>query len=263
MLTTPDQDPIRSNHADWCAPADALGLAPDVLGARLAEAAAYAVLQRMAPVLRHDMVGAIQPVSILMALLQKRMQMPEPDVQAIAKNLASVSAAAKEVAASCVNAMGWVASNDNPLVNLRTSVDEAAQLMAMELSAAGLKVSNHIFDDSAVVPQSFFRSLLMGALLAFCDQHPIEGSLEVTLDTGLEATGQPVLFTNSTHSTHSTLLTLRTVPSSTDKTLVPADTIRKSRCIDWSDIQALANYLDVTMARGDGWLTLDFAGSRR
>lgn len=260
MLTTPDQDPMRCVNADLCAPADAVGFAPDVLCTRLAEAAAYAVLQRMAPVLRHDMVGAIQPVSILMTLLQKRMQMPEPDVQAIAKNLASVSAAAKEVAASCSHAMGWVASNDNPLVNLRTSVDEAAQLMAMELSAAGLKVSNHIFDDSAVVPQSFFRNLLMGALLAFCDQHPTEGSLEVTLDTGLEATGQPVL---STLSTHPTLLTLRIVPNSADKTLVLADTLRKSRPIDWSDIQALANYLDVTMARGDAWLTFDLAGNRQ
>jgi hypothetical protein len=248
MLTTPVQDSMPLANDTTATPTGAVTLTPDVLRQRLAEAAAYAVLQRMAPVLRHDLVGTLQPVGILMTLLQRRIQMPDPDLQAIAKNLASVSAIAKEGTTGCINAMGWITSKENPLVNLRTSVDEAAQLMAMELSEAGLKISNDISDNNTVVPQSFFRSVLIGALLAFCDQTTTGGSLKVTLEAGSKDTDQP------------TQLMLCILPGGTDKApkIITNNNI-EPRSIDWADIQALAGLFDVNMARGDQWLTLDMS----
>ena len=47
----------------------------DVVPDRLAEAACYAVLRRIAPVLRHDVAGFLQPVGMLMTVLQRRVQM--------------------------------------------------------------------------------------------------------------------------------------------------------------------------------------------
>jgi hypothetical protein len=247
MSTMTNQVSTHLTEAAAMVPTGAATLTSDAPHQRLAEAAAYAVLRRMAPVLRHDVVGLMQPVGIVMTLLQKRIQTPEPDLQAIAKNLASASAMTKEASIGCANAIGWITSNEDPLVNLRTCMDEAAQLMSMELSAAGLKIDNGISDDTTVIPQSFFRSVLIGALLAFCDHQTASGSLQVTLEAGPKNTDKPQ---------H---LWLRILPNNTDQAAISIDSIRKYRNIDWTDVQALAGLFNVTTSQSDGWLTLDLA----
>ncbi len=244
-------DQARPASGPTFAPAVALtvapAVAPDVLRKLLAEAATYAVLRRIAPVLRHDVAGLMQPAAIIMAILQKRIQMPEPDLQAITKNLAAISASSKEAIAGCVDAIGWITTSEDSAVNLRNSVDQATQLLGMELSGAGLEVRNDIADDTRLVPQSFYRSVLIGALLAFCDHHTTGGTLQVTLKAGVGNTGK------------CDQLCLRLLPRDTDKAFIPTDLVRKSRTIDWTDVQAMAGSFSVAMAQGDGWLTLDLA----
>ncbi|MEO7253008.1 MAG: hypothetical protein ABIZ64_02090, partial [Casimicrobium sp.] len=80
---------------------------------RLAEAACYAVLQRIAPVLRHDVAGLMQPMGMLMMLLQRRVQLPEPDLQMIAKNVASANALTKQATVGCINAISWMISRED------------------------------------------------------------------------------------------------------------------------------------------------------
>ena len=218
---------------------------------RLAEAASYAVLRRIAPVLRHDVAGFMQPVGMLMMVLQRRIQMPEPDMQAITKNVASVSALTKEATAGCMNAMGWMASRDDSGVSLRHSVDEAAKLLAMELSASGLEITNAVSDDALTVPQSFFRGVLMGALLAFCDQRTPGSILRVSVETGAESGSGDVR------------LMLRMLPgnaaafAASAASAASSATDRKPRSIDWHDVKAMTRSFGARMSRGEGWLSLD------
>lgn len=217
----------------------------DPLQDRLAEAACYAVLRRVAPVLRHDIAGLMQPVSMLMMVLQRRVQMPEPDLQAIVKNVASVSTLTKEATTGCMNAMGWMASRDDTGVNLRSSLDEAIKLLAMELSASGLEISNGVSEDAPAVPQGFFRNVLVGALLAFCDQRTGGGTLQASLEA--EA--------GNSHDTARLTLRMRHDPA----TGLPGspEVDRKSRRIDWADVEAMARTYGASMSRGEGWLSLD------
>ena len=46
--------------------------------ARLAEGPRYALLRRLAPAIRHDMAGSLQPISMVAAMLEKRLQKPDP-----------------------------------------------------------------------------------------------------------------------------------------------------------------------------------------
>ena len=214
---------------------------------RLAEAARYAVLQRIAPALRHDVAGFMQPVGMLMMVLQRRVQMPEPDLQAIAKNVASASALAKEATTGCMNAMGWIAAREDAAVSLRDSVNEAAKLLAMEFSAQGLAISNSISSDVVTVPQSFFRSVLIGALLAFCDQRMAGTTLQISLDAEAE------------NDTAANRLMLRMLPGDVPEVLgltEPPAIDRPSRCIDWPDVEAMASSFGVTMARGEGFVVV-------
>ena len=216
----------------------------ECLNVRLAEAGCYAVLRRLMPVLRHDVAGFMQPVRMLMMVLERRVHAPEPDVQAITKNVVSVSALTKQATADCINALEWIGSSQDAQVSLRSGVDEAIKLLAMELSANALVLVNGISDETPASLQSFLRTVFMGALLAFCDQRAAGGTLKVTFEAATES-----------HSAHR--LQLRLLPGSAVKPPAFQGLVRKYRLIDWHDVHAMATPFGVTVAQGDDWLTLD------
>ena len=210
---------------------------PDFLQERLAEAASYAVLLRIAPALRHDVAGFIQPVGMLVMVLQRRVQMPEPDMQAIAKNVMSVSALTKEATTGCMNAMDWMASREDTYVSLRAGADEVMHLLALELSGHGLSTANDLAESMPRVPRPFFRSVLVSALLAWCDQKPGAGMLRINGSSDANESELKMQF-------------------EVDGTALPADTVSPQRRIGWDDVEALARACGATLSRGDGWLRL-------
>ena len=230
---------------NWPPATDASAISPDDLNDRLADAARYAVLCRIMPVLRHDVAGSMQPVRMLLMVLERRVQIADPDMEAIAKSVASMSTLTKQATVDMMSALGWMASNEDIPVSLRSSVDEASKLLALELSTNALALVNGIADDAATASQSFLRSVFMGAVLAFCDQRVSGGTLQVTFDAATRGSQQP------------DQLQLRMLPDDAGKSPAPLDDGRKCRAIGWPDVQAMAQSCGVQMARGDGWLTLD------
>jgi hypothetical protein len=221
---------------------DTANLTPEALNDRLAEAACYAVLRRLMPVLRHDVAGAMQPVRMLLMVLERRLQAPQPDLEAITKNVTSLSTLTKQASAECMGALAWIGSSQDAQVSLRSSVDEAIKLLAIELSVKALVLVNGITDDAATAPQSFCRGVLMAALLAFCDQSTAGGVLQVTCETDSH---QPAR------------LHLRLLPADAASSPASMDIVRKYRLIDWPDVQALARSFNVKLEPGDGWVMLE------
>ena len=234
MLTTVPTDLSRA--------ADAISVTPDVLQKRLVEAASYAVLHRIAPALRHDVAGFMQPVGMLAMVLQRRVQLPEPDLQAIGKTVASVTALAKEATTGCMNAMDWLVSREDIRVSMVAGADEVARLLALELSGRGLSASHDIADSQARVPQRFFRSVLAAALLAWCDQKPGTGVLRISGSSDASVAA----------------LTLQFEPGGT---VLAADAISPQRPIGWDDVEALARACGATLSSGDGWVRLQLRHS--
>lgn len=224
---------------------DALPTAAESVNDRLAEAARYAVLRRVLPVLRHEVAGSMQPVRMLLMVLERRVQTTDPDLAAITKSVMSLSALTKKATADCMGALGWIDSSQDRHVSLHDSVDEAAKLLALALSVNPLALVNGVADGSATAPQSFFRSVFMGALLAFSDQHVAGGTLEVTFQNA------------AANNQHLGQLQLRMRPTDANKPPPCADMVREPRMIGWPDVQAMARSCGVTMAQGDGWLTLE------
>ena len=233
------------NPSDLPPASAATSISLDGLNDRLAEAARYAVLRRLMPVLRHDVAGSLQPIRTLLVVLERRTQLPQPDLAAIAKTVTSISTLTKQASVDCMSALGWMASGDDAHVSLRSSVDDATKWLALELAAHSLLIVNGIADDSATAPQSFLRSVFMGALLAFCDQCVSGGTLQVTFDAAAVDSPQPGR------------LQLRMLADDTGKSPSFLDVGRKYRLIGWPDVEAMAQSCAVEMARGDGWLTLD------
>ena len=222
--------------------ADAISVTPDVLQARLAEAASYAVLRRIAPALRHDVAGFMQPVGMLVMVLQRRVQMPEPDLPVIAKNVISISALAKEATTGCMNVMDWMASREDACISMCAGVDEVVRLLALELSGHGLSASHDMAEGQMRLPRRFFRSVLAAALLAWCDQTPGAGVLRITGWSDASEAELKLQF-------------------EADGTALPSDAVHRQRPIGWDDAEALARACGATVSRGKGWVRLRLSHS--
>ncbi len=234
MPTTMPTDLLRT--------ADAISVTPDALQVRLVEAASYAVLRRIAPALRHDVAGFMQPVGMLVMVLQRRAQMPEPDLQAISKTLASVSALAKEATTGCMNAMDWLASHEDTCVSMRAGADEVVRLLALEMSGCGLSASHDIAENQACVSRRFFRNVLVAALLAWRDQKPGAGVLRISGSADAQVVELKIQFES-------------------DGTALAAAAVSPQRPIGWNDVETLAGACGATLSKGDDWLRLQLRPS--
>lgn len=243
--------PTDSSHAEVNA-VEASAVEHLLLPQRLAEAANYAALCRLAPFLRHDIAGLMQPLGMLLMVLQRRAQMTAPDIEMISKNIASLSAMTKEATTGCMTVIEWIASKEDVIINLQSGVDEVGKLLAMELSATGLTLVNAIAGEGADesqcvsqhVSQRFLRNVLTCALLAFCDQRTAGNMVQVTIEKDTDSTATR------------DRLRLQMLPGDTLKLATRMDTTPKPRLIDWSDVEALAGSFNVAMTRGEGWLKL-------
>lgn len=210
---------------------------------RLAEAARYALLRRLAPAIRHDMAGALQPISMVAVLLEKRLQKPVPDMTVITKNVHDINTLAREASAACMQLMTWLAPKLDGPVSVHDGVQEAMALVATELSFQGIDLVNDTAGVPMSQPVSVMRGLFMASLLALTDAQTGPGKVVVSADT---ANARPVLS-----------LTFTATPAeedSVDAMAAPS----AYRMLDWDDVQALAAVLSVSLVISSSQVELYF-----
>ena len=101
---------------------------------RSAESARYALLRRLQPAMRHQMAGGFQPVTMLAAIIEKRLLAAMPDMAALARTSGEVRALSTAATRLSLNLMGWIGSDPAAKVPLDTGVLDALHLVATELS---------------------------------------------------------------------------------------------------------------------------------
>lgn len=200
--------------------------APNSSLARLAESARYALLRRLAPAIRHDMAGALQPISMVAAMLEKRLQKPDPDLLALGKNVNAINSLAREASQSCMQLMGWLSPKVDEATPITTGVADAIALVATDLSFKGFALVNQTdtLDDAVAVRVSVLRGLFMATLLAMTDSH--DGPARVVL--AAHTVGDTVVLS----------ISLEAMPA--DQGEVLAGMPSAYRSLDWDDVRALA-----------------------
>ena len=229
------------NFVGVCEPFKAISQSEN---SRLAKAARYAVLGRMMPVLRHDVAGVLPLVQMLLMVLQRRVQNAHPNLAAITENVMSFSILAKKAASDNMSALLWTDSADDSHISVKVGVDEALRLLTREMSLSAPNIVNGIKNESATLMQSTFRSVVIGALLAYCDQNVADSSLQLT-------------FHDVAPGSHIGQLRMQVLSGDVGKLPVSLNVIRQRRVIEWADVQAMAESSCVKMAQRDNWLTLD------
>ncbi len=140
------------------------------------EAARYALLRRLTPTLRHHLVGEFQPIGMIAAMMDRRLQAEQPNLASLRENSASLGKLSRAAASNCLNIMTWISPKGDGTVALDEGVQECLGLLSTEFRFKGLVIVNEVrapqLDGAAgmAVPLNALRSVLPAALLALSDE---------------------------------------------------------------------------------------------
>ena len=136
---------------------------------RFAEAARYALMRRLLPAIRHNLAGALQPIGMMSAMLERRIKSAAPDLAQMAKNTEALTTLSREAAATSLSLMTWLAPRDNELIAVSSAVDESFGLMTTELSFRGFSLDNQAAQTAVKLPKGMLRAVFTASLIALTD----------------------------------------------------------------------------------------------
>lgn len=195
---------------------------------RNAEASRYALLRRLAPAMRHQLAGGLQPVSMMAAIIEKRLKAATPDLAAVAKTSGDVRALAAAATRSSLDLMGWIACDPEARAPLDKGIHDALHLVATELSFRGITCVNETGGMNTEVALHHIRGVFVAALMALTDAAATPANLRVIADCEGESMAVTIALTDV----------------ATAKKITPYDEFQVNlasyRKIDWDDVEALA-----------------------
>lgn len=167
------------------------------------------------------MIGALQPLGMLAAMLERRSQSPAPDMASIQQKSADMGALSREAAATCVSLISWVAPKQADSITVAGGVAECLGVLETDLALRGFVAVNETAGAAMQVPRSLMRSVFAAALVALTDA--ADKAAEVILQAEPSAEG--------------ITLTLTLRPREAQAMDIGGPPYRG---IEWQDVEALA-----------------------
>ena len=186
-----------------------------------AEAARYALMRRLAPTIRHHLIGEFQPLGMITALMDRRLQASAPNISSLRENSSSLGQMSRSAAESCMKLMTWFAPKANAITRLDVGVLDCLSVLTTDFRFRGFVIVNEVKDMPMIVSLTALRSVLPAALIALSDEKP--GAADLRL--------QARKLGNDAE------LSLLRVPADRPADNSPTGDYRQ---LNWRDVQALA-----------------------
>ena len=209
-------------------------------GLALAEAARYALLRRLAPTIRHHLVGEFQPIGMIATMLDRRLQSDAPNLTHLRDNSAALDKLARSSASTCMNLMSWLVPKPGAMTRLDSGVVDCLSLLITECRFRGVVIVNEIAELPVDVSTTALRSVLPAALLALSDQRP--GPADVVLSAAEVPGG--------------VALSILLKPAERSAENSPSSDYR---ALTWRDVAALAQAESVGFSQSGGAVQLSFS----
>ncbi len=203
-------------------------LGPEALQALLADAARHALLQRLAPVLRHEAAGPMQPIAMAASLLDRRLGTPAPDLEQVRDGVQRLVLYARKAVQSGLDLVTWLAPDASARRPLGEAVQEVLGLMATPLGFEGFQLESDLAAPEAAltVPTAAARQLLPACLWWLTDQAAAPGRVQL----------------HARRSGDGVQLQLTWMPHQDSAATTQASPRREPACrkLGWNELQALA-----------------------
>lgn len=145
-----------------------------------AEAARYALLRRLAPSMRHHLVVNLQPIGMIYEVMERRLNVPEPNLAAVHESAQKIKGFARAALSSCLDVVTWLAPEERATTPVAEGVRECVGLLATSLSFRGYAVRNEVTALPGEVSRSAMRNVLTAALIHATDERPPPADLVLT-----------------------------------------------------------------------------------
>ena len=228
LLTTMGDDMTIRNPDD-------ISLRPGILNAEHAdssEAVRYALLQRLAPALQHHMMGQLQSMGMIAAMMEKRLQSAAPDLANIRKDCASLGNVSQTALSAIINMMSWIEPRPASPLKVDIGVKECLGLLSTQFRFKGFAIVNETPQIDGGVSGRSLRSVLSATLIALSDLSQAPADL--------------VIQAQATTAGVDVSVTLR----ATDRKQ-KNDYSTASRLLKWSDVEVLAAAEAVKLTHDD------------
>jgi hypothetical protein len=143
------------------------------------DAARFRLLRRLAPALRHNLLGALQVPEYLVGMIEKRLRSPTPDLARIREDLAFLRSASEKAVSSSMSVMSWIEPDGAQTSDLDTAVFDCMTMLSSPLKLNGFNLVNEVTGIEARVSVTAVRQVLSAALIALSDQSEAPAALLV------------------------------------------------------------------------------------
>ncbi len=141
---------------------------PDATDAA-SEAARYAVLRRIGPALKHDLVVNLQAVAMMAEVLAARLDKGQPSPEDLEQQVGRIHRIAREAVANSLKVAAWVDPGEEEGVGLREGVEEAIGLVRSHFGFRGFGVRAQWPSQELEVSRPVLRELLVAGLVHLSD----------------------------------------------------------------------------------------------
>jgi len=143
------------------------------------DAAKYRLLRRLAPTLRHDLLGAHQVPEFMIGMIEKRLRYPSPDLDAVREDLTLLRNASEKAAGSSVKVIGWIEPDEEQTSDVDTAVFDCVAMLSLPLKLKGFNLVNDVAGIDAKLFVTAVRVVLSATLIAFGDHSKAPATLLV------------------------------------------------------------------------------------
>jgi hypothetical protein len=145
-----------------------------------AEAARYALLRRLAPAMRHNLVAPLQPIGMVYEIMQRRMRAPEPNLADIQEGANKINSFARTALDSCLDVITWMAPEQVTRTTAADGLAECLSLVQTSFAFRGFSLHDELGEVGGEVSRAAFRNVVTGALVFLSDDQPPPAQLTIT-----------------------------------------------------------------------------------
>lgn len=143
------------------------------------DAARYRLLRRLAPAIRHDLLGALQVPEFLIETIEKRLQSASPDLDNMQEDLALLRNASEKAVSSGMSVMSWIEPEAKQTSDIHTAVFDCIAMLSTPLKLKGFNLVNDVVGIEARLYVTAVRQVLSAALIALSDHSDAPAALLV------------------------------------------------------------------------------------
>ena len=133
------------------------------------DAARFRLLRRLAPAIRHDLLGALQVPEMMIGMIEMRLRSASPDLAKIREDLALLRNASEKAVSSSMSVMSWVEPDEEQTSDVDTAVFDCIAMLSSPLKLKGFDLVNDVAGIEGRLSVTAVRQVLSAALIALSD----------------------------------------------------------------------------------------------